>query len=135
FLGVFTLAGAIVDFLAFGALRTLLRVSRSAPYATALAAMAVSAVAVLVLAAALAGAFELFAMLAAVGGGSSPIVPAPLFQGIAAAPQASAHWWVYVLLSQAALLGIDVAVLALWSLARGAPFFAALFFDRRVGER
>ena len=136
FLGLFTLAGAVVDFLALGVLRTLLRASRSsAPYGIVLAAVAISAVAVLLVAAAMAGALDLFAMLSAIGGGVSPISPAPLFDGIAAMPKSPAHWWVYALLSQAALPGLVVAILALWSLARGAPYLVALFFGYRVGER
>ena len=102
FLGLLTLVNAPFNWASLGLTRALLRRGLELggwwPFLLALVDALLAAVIVAALAIAMLVAVQAFDGLAVYGGGQ-PIMPLdPLFDGIAAHPEAPEYWWVYALL-------------------------------------
>jgi hypothetical protein len=130
FLGLLTLLNAPFDWASLGLTRALLRRGLELggwwPYFLALVDALLAGVIIAVLALTMVIGVQAFDTLAKHGGGK-PILPlVPLFDGLAAHPEAPEYWWIYALLLSTMVPSLVNLVIGGTALTRTAPGLSSL---------
>jgi hypothetical protein len=133
FLGLLTLINAPFDWASLGLTRALLRRGLELggwwPYLLALADALLAAVIIAVLALTMVIGVQAFDGLTVHGGGK-PVLPlAPLFDGLAAHPEAPEYWWIYALLLSTMIPSLINLVIGGTALMRAAPGLPSLLLQ------
>jgi hypothetical protein len=139
FLGLLTLLNAPFDWASLGLTRALLRRGLELggwwPYLLALLDALLAGVIIALLALTMVVGVQAFDALAAHGGGK-PILPLiPLFNGLAAHPEAAEYWWIYALLLSTMIPSLVNLVIGGTALTRTAPGLPSLLLQKMPAGR
>jgi hypothetical protein len=134
FMGLLTLLNAPFDWASLGLTRALLRRGLELggwwPYLLALVDALLAGVIIAILALTMVIGVQAFDALAVYGGGK-PLLPLmPLFDGLAAHPEASEYWWIYALLLSTMIPSLVNLVIGGTALTRTAPGLPLLLLKK-----
>jgi hypothetical protein len=139
FLGLLTLLNAPFDWASLGLTRALLRRGLELgswwPYFLAFADALLAVVTIALLALTMVIGIQAFDALAVHGGGK-PVLPLiPLFDGLAAHPEAPEYWWIYALLLSTMIPSLVNLVIGGTALTRTAPGLPSLLLQKMPAGR
>ena len=134
FLGLLTLLNAPFDWASLGLTRALLRRGLELggwwPYLLALLDALLAGVIIAVLALTMVIGVQAFDALAVHGGGYAILPLTPLFDGLAAHPEAPEYWWIYALLLSTTIPSLVNLVIGGTALTRTAPGLPSLLLQK-----
>ncbi len=139
FLGLLTLLNAPFDWASLGLTRALLRRGLELggwwPYLLALMDALLAGVIIALLALTMVVGVQAFDSLAEHGGGKPVLQLTPLFDGLAAHPEAPEYWWIYALLLSTMIPSLVNLVIGGTALTRAAPGLPSLLLQKMPAGR